>query len=876
MRTIVTRHLVLPLGFALVLAPALGAAQGEVEIIGVEYETRVGGSGVVSAENDVDPRVLEMENQAREQAVAAAAASNARAEQALLRAENAQATAQAEGGVAPSGSPPAFAEEDDLRVLDVRRASDSAGSVIVAQLSRDAGSATAFELAAPRRCVVDVSGPRPSRAGQQTISTGDPRAPKLRVGSHQNRLRLVLDVAPGVLDPCQTTTDGSAVVMELGARPQGAPPVDLWAAPAAPEAASAHAAWVLASVTGSSTMPAVVPVAHVVDTPVAAAPVASAPTTSAGVFSSTRIMTSSGAPVHEIEIEANAAPPANAVASIPVVADAAPPPAPKPRPVTTHDSSRIHSVLSAPPAPADDPARVRTTSVPPPPLPSEAPSARRQYTGRRISLEFKDADILNVLRIIADVARRNIVATDDVKGQVTIVLYDVPWDQALDILLKSTGLEMVEYDDVITVSTSKRLEEERRARLAARQAGIELEPLQTDYIRINYVKAAELARLLGGSATQSAAAAAATDSIAQAAVGDSPSQRRGLLSSRGLVQVNEATNTLVVRDVASGIANARELVRRLDVQTPQVSIQGLIFEADTNLDRDLGIRWGGRYVASPETGNPTGRNFPGRVVAGGQGPNQNDPNNPLPVMFDFPASAVQPGAGSTLGLFLGSLSGSAQLDAEITALEQAGKGKVISRPKVITLNNAEAVIQSLEILRVRLPSTGTVINTGPGGVAGGQTTATQAIDTGIILRVTPQVSSDGYVLMQIFVKSSVPSQVETDNIPNEISRQATSQVLVREGETVVIGGVYRQRANTAESGVPYLRSVPVLGWLFKNSLLRDNRQELLVFITPRVVWRQPDSGTLPSASELWNQRDRTAYQLENDDSPIPVEPVAVR
>ncbi|MFM7735732.1 MAG: type II and III secretion system protein, partial [Alphaproteobacteria bacterium] len=149
--------------------------------------------------------------------------------------------------------------------------------------------------------------------------------------------------------------------------------------------------------------------------------------------------------------------------------------------------------------------------------------------------------------------------------------------------------------------------------------------------------------------------------------------------------------------------------------------------------------------------------------------------------------------------------------------------------------------------------------TGPGGVAGGQTTATQAIDTGIILRVTPQVSSDGYVLMQIFVKSSVPSQVETDNIPNEISRQASSQVLVREGETVVIGGVYRQRAANAMTGVPWLARIPVIGWLFKTTRDFDNRQELLVFITPRVVWRPAAPGALPSASELWTNRAATAY-----------------
>jgi type IV pilus assembly protein PilQ len=841
----------LSLSLLLAAIPASAFADdAQPEIVSVEHETRISGSGVVSAENDVDPRAAAMDAAA---AQPSAAASNQRAAAALDRAQSAQAAGAA------STAAPSFTPEDDLRVVDVRRASDPTGSLFVVQLSRNAGTTLPFELSAPRRCVVDVGAQGAPVSGKQNIATGDARAPQLRVGTYENRLRLVLDVASGVLDSCQARAEGSTIIMSLGGQPMGAAPVDLFTAPAAPAGAPQRAAWVLASLTGGT---ADTTIASAAPTRGGGAPTHEIEVPSHDTSAAPRTIS---APSHSIEVPVNP-PPAPRVAS-------APPPPPPVQPVAARDSNRIRSTLSAPPASTD--AEGRGIAPPPPPPPA---TPKKLYNGRRISLEFKDADILNVLRIIADVSRRNIVATDDVKGQVTIVLYDVPWDQALDILLKSTGLEMVEYDDVITVSTSKRLEEERRSRLAARQAGIELEALQTDYIRVNYVKAGELARLLGGSGTTSASAAAATDAITggvQQAL-DSPSQRRGLLSSRGLVQVNEATNTLVVRDVASGIANARELVRRLDVQTPQVSIQGLIFEADTNLDRDLGIRWGARYVASPETGNPTGRNFPGRVVAGGGGPGSSGGDNPLPVMFDFPASAVQPGAGSTLGLFLGSLSGSAALDAEITALEQAGKGKVISRPKVITLNNSEAVIQSLEILRVRLPSTGTVINTGPGGVAGGQTTATQAIDTGIILRVTPQVSSDGYVLMQLFVKSSVPSQVETDNIPNEISRQATSQVLVREGETVVIGGVYRQRANTAESGVPYLRSVPVLGWLFKNSLLRDNRQELLVFITPRVVWHQPDDGTLPSANQLWGQRDRTAYSMDGGPQPIPIEPVAVR
>ena len=491
----------------------------------------------------------------------------------------------------------------------------------------------------------------------------------------------------------------------------------------------------------------------------------------------------------------------------------------------------------------------------------------RRFHGARVSLEFKDAEIPNVLRIIADVAHRNIVATDDVQGRLTIALFDVPWDQALDVLLKSTGLEMVEYDDVIRISTSKRLEEERKARLAAANAGREIEPLQTAYFRVNYIKPADLARLLRGGETTSAAGAAAVASLSGAAA-DPVGERNGLLSSRGTVLVNEATSTLIVRDIADGIGNATELVRRLDVQTDQVAIQGLIFEAETSFARDLGIRWGAEYRAGPETGNPTGTSFPGRLGVGGAGPgsfgagstDSSDAAARAPILVDFPAANVKPGSGSTLGLLLGSLDGTATLDAQITALENAGKGKVISRPKVITLNNAEAQIQSLEILRVRLPSSGTVINTAPDGVVGTQSVATQAIDTGIILRVTPQVSGDGYVLLQIFVKSSIPSNQSTDDIPNEISRQATSQVLVRDGETVVIGGVYRQRASTAEAGVPWLRAIPVLGWLFQSTTQDDVRQELLVFITPKVVWRTPRE-QLPSARELWENRARSAYGL---------------
>lgn len=787
------------LALLVVLCAGCAAKQPQPEIVGREYATRISGDGVVEAEDTVATLEEPFDDEDYGTHEDARAASD---EINAMLAE------------------PGFTEEHQLRVLEISRAGGTDGTRVVIQLSRTPESWKSSELSGPPRCMVDVHAPTAEDFGPRSVETGDALAPRVRVGHYPDRLRLVVDQSAAMAGRCDVEVDESAVVVSLGGSPGDAPAVDVWETYDMPPGAHAHAATVLARASG-----------------------ASAPPTQA---------------------EPASKPPLPDPADIgEPYAAAPPPPLPDPGPAGPPGDTAQTRIPPSPPSPYVGGSRQAGDVI----VDGDASAAprRKVYNGRRISLEFKDADILNVLRIIADVAHRNIVATDDVTGRVTIVLYDVPWDQALDILLKSTGLEMVEYDDVITISTAKRLEEERKARLAAQQAGRQLEPLQTAYLKVNYVKARDLAELLRGKATNSAAGAMAAADIANESAG----QRRGLLSGRGTVMVNDATNTLIVRDISDGIANSRELVRRLDVQTPQVAIQGLIFEADTDIGRDLGVRWGASYIASPETGNPTGKNFPGRIAVGGAGPRdtidaadgEGGATAATPILVDFPASGVAAGAGSTLGLVLGSLDGSSQIDAEVTAIEQAGKGKVISRPKVITLNNAEAQIQSLEILRVRLPSTGTVINTGAGGSAGANTAATQAIDTGIILRVTPQVSNDGYILLQMFVKSSVPSTATTDDIPNEISRQATSQVLVRDGETVVIGGVYRQQATQAESGVPWLKDIPILGWLFKNRSNQDRRQELLVFITPRVVWRTVQPGALPSAATLWKERDKSAYQI---------------
>jgi type IV pilus assembly protein PilQ len=342
---------------------------------------------------------------------------------------------------------------------------------------------------------------------------------------------------------------------------------------------------------------------------------------------------------------------------------------------------------------------------------------------------------------------------------------------------------------------------------------------------------------------------------------------KGVLTDRGGVTFDDRTNTIIVRDIPRGLEDASELIRELDVQSPQVLIEANIVEATEDFARALGVQWGYAYNGGPQTGTPTGMNFPGTIGVGGSGLGAGAPapapapgltRLPVPFLADFPVpsgfgSGFGPGAGSALNLALGSIDGSQSLAARLTALEEEGKGKIISRPRVITMNNVAATIQSLTILRVKLPSTGTVINTGTGGAAGTASTATEKINTGITLVVTPQISSDGFVLMNIYAKSSIPDFTRSvDGIPNEVSREANSNVLVQDTQTVVLGGIFRKIEDDREAGIPYLRNVPGLGWLFKRVLKSHRREELLVFLTPKIV----SAGTagLPVAERLWQER----------------------
>jgi len=436
------------------------------------------------------------------------------------------------------------------------------------------------------------------------------------------------------------------------------------------------------------------------------------------------------------------------------------------------------------------------------------------YTGRLISLDLQDTDIDNALRIIAEVSNLNIIASDDVTGKVTLRLIDVPWDQALDVILKTNGLDKVRDGNVIRIAPVDKLRAERESLKQAQQAEEELEALKVKYIRINYAKASELKPLV-----------------------------EAVLSERGSVAHDERSNQLIVKDIQKGIVNVAELVSKLDLRTPQVLLETQIVEANRSLFRDLGAQLDFSYIESPATGNPTGHNFPNSVSVGGSLPNGGGASS-------FPATVSDLG-GSAVSFLFGSADGTRALDTRLSALEREGRVRIVSRPSVATINNKQAQIKSVEKIRIKLPDSGTTVGIGGAGgtsVSGGSSTATEVVEIGIVLEMTPQASPDYYVLLDINAKSSTLGSTFVDGIPSEIERAATSSVLVSSGQTFALGGIYKITDQDRVTGVPFFKDIPFLGHLFRNSNVNNFDEELIFFITPRIVEGSFDDAAMKMAS----------------------------
>lgn len=422
--------------------------------------------------------------------------------------------------------------------------------------------------------------------------------------------------------------------------------------------------------------------------------------------------------------------------------------------------------------------------------PGSLVQAETKYSGRLISLDLQDTDIDNALRVIAEVSNLNIIASEDVQGKVTLRLYDVPWDQALDVILKTNGLDKVQEGNVIRIAPVEKLRAERESLKQAQQAEEELEPLQVRFVRVSYAKAADLKPLI--------------DSV---------------LTERGSSTYDDRTNQLIIKDIAKGIKNVAMLVSKVDLRTPQVLLETQIVEATRSIIRELGAEFNFQYIQSPMTGNATGRNFPNAIDFNG------GLNNIPGTLSSNPISAL-----------FTSADGSKSLGVRLASLEQEGRARVVSRPAVATTNNKQAIIKSVEKVRIRLPNGGVAVATGQGANAAGQgQIATETIEIGITLEVTAQASPDYYVLLDINAKSSTFSDKQTDGIPNEFERSATSSVLVSSGQTFALGGIYKISDVDNLSGLPFFKNIPFLGHLFRYSKIDSRDEELLFFLTPRIV-----------------------------------------
>lgn len=430
---------------------------------------------------------------------------------------------------------------------------------------------------------------------------------------------------------------------------------------------------------------------------------------------------------------------------------------------------------------------------------------RRGYTGRRIDLDLKDADVHNVLRLLADVGQVNIVTADNVKGTVTIRMRNVPWDRALDVVLQAKSLGMVREGNVIRVAPLADLEKEREMAIAKRKQEYELTPVETRLIPVSYANA-----------------------------GDIQTRAKDLLSPRGSIAVDDRTNVLIARDVPGNLNQVEELVRSLDTQTPQVLVEARIVEATSRYLRDIGVQWGGDASFSAATGNPTGLAFPSSVgLVGGASDSQtptaglspftNQVQNPN-FAVNLPAT-VGTGQGGALGMTFGHINNTINLALRLSAAETSGMVRIISSPRILTLDNHEANI-----------SQGTLIPFSQVSAMGVQTTFREAK---LQLRVKPHVTADGSVSMKVKVNRDEPDFTQTSarGDPTILKREAETDLLVMDGHTAVIGGIFTRNTGRNLDQVPFFGDIPLIGLLFQRRRASDARSELVIFITPRIVNR---------------------------------------
>ena len=429
---------------------------------------------------------------------------------------------------------------------------------------------------------------------------------------------------------------------------------------------------------------------------------------------------------------------------------------------------------------------------PPPPI-----GPTPVYSGEELSLNFQDIEVRSVLQLLADFTDLNIVVSDSVSGKLTLRLKNVPWDQALDIILRTKGLDKRRSGNVVMVAPSEEIAAQETAEREAAQKAIELEPLRTEFVQVNYAKATEVAAIL-------------------------KSETGGVLSERGNVTIDDRTNTILVNDTSDVLGRVRALVTRLDIPVRQVLIESRIVIATDDFNREMGVRFG----VTRDTTNNDGE---GLLLSGNTDALTNLGNDEAlgdeRFNVNFPASSR---AGS-LALAFAKLPFGTLLELELSAMQAEGRGEVISSPRVITANQREAYIeQGVEIPFREATSSGAA-----------SISFRKAV---LALRVKPQITPDERIIMDLTVNKDTVGEIvgsDVNQVPSIDTREVNTQVLVANGETVVLGGIYEQSIIQQRDAIPFFGDLPLVGKLFQFNSAQDDKTELLVFVTPRIV----DDGT---------------------------------
>ena len=412
-------------------------------------------------------------------------------------------------------------------------------------------------------------------------------------------------------------------------------------------------------------------------------------------------------------------------------------------------------------------------------------AAAKNYTGRAISLNFQNIPVRTVLQIVADHNGFNLVTSDTVSGNITLRLDAVPWDQALDIILKVRGLDKRMEGNILMIAPSDELAAREARELQAQQQVAELAPLYSEYLQVNYAKAFDFANLI-------------------------KNEENSILSPRGSVSVDERTNTLLIKDTVKSIEDIKRMVKVLDIPVRQVVIEARMVTVKDNMNEELGIRWG---VTSTDGETGSSGSLEGANTANtGLVPQLSDRMNVnLPVINPAGSIAFQ----------VARLADGTVLDLELSAMEKENKGEIIASPRITTTNQKEAYIeQGVEIPYQEASSSGA--------------TSTQFKKAVLSLTVTPHITPDNRIILDLVVTQDTVSDVQSGQAPAIDTQRIGTQVLVNNGETIVLGGIYQQATISTISKVPVLGDIPYFGWLFRNSNNFNEKKELLIFVTPRI------------------------------------------